>query len=135
MIRNPSLEYKEIRNLLHKRFRVSYIVKDMYSDNSSEEIKIFCQTRNINFICREYNSNTSIEDKENIASLPAIHVYVNNIFSNTYHLKDGLINCIEDEIKVYEAKEKRMKENKEKWINYIKSMFMLKQKSDNKLFR
>ena len=135
MIRNPSLEYKEMRNLLHKKFRVSYVVKDIYSDNSSEPIKTFCQTSNINFVCREYNSNTSIEDQENIASLPAIHVYVNSIFSNTYHLKDDFIHCIENEIKMYETKQKKLKENKEKWINYMRSIFMLNQKPQNKLMK
>ena len=135
MIRNPSLEYKEMRNLLHKKFRVSYIVKDIYSDNSYETIKTFCQTRNINFICREYNSNTSIEDQENIASLPAIHVYVNSIFSNTYHLDDDFIHCIENEVKMYETKQKRIKENKEKWINYMRSIFMINPKPQNKLMK
>lgn len=135
MLRNPSLEYKEMRNLLHKRFRISYVVKDVYNDNSSEEIKTYCQTRNINFICREYNSKKIIEDQENIVSLPAIHVYVNNIFSNTYHLDDDFIHCIENEIKIYDTKQKKLKENKEKWMNYMRSIFMINSKPQNKLMK
>ena len=135
MLRNPSLEYKEMRNLLHKRFRISYVVKDVTNDNSSEEIKTYCQTRNINFICREYNSKKIIEDQENIVSLPAIHVYINNTFSNTYHSDDDFIHCIENEIKIYDTKQKKIKENKEKWMNYMRSIFMINSKPQNKLMK
>ena len=109
MIRNPSLEYKEMRDLLHKKFLITYVMKYKFSDDSYDIIKRFCQNNNINIICREYDSNAIIEDQENIISLPAIHVYVENIYSNTYHDKDDFIKSIQHEIKTYEIKEKKNK--------------------------
>lgn len=133
IVRNPSLNLYEMRQSLHKEFLIIYVVKDTHTDKTHESLKVYCQLNNIRFICRNYDSKSISEDQEHIISLPAIHIYVNETFLETYHY--NFVQFIENEIDKYDTKQKTKKQKREKWFQYIKTICMLKSKKQNKLMK
>lgn len=129
MIRNPSHERKELRDMIHKKFLVVIVVKDD-SQSIQQNIYEFCKYENIPILYRQYNSLDNEEDQDYIMSLPAVHLYNKNNHLKTYHMNEDIIHCIRLEISKYEMKKYTKKTY---WSNPFKYMFRTNSKSKIKM--
>ena len=79
---------------------VVYVTVD--SINTHGDIFEFCKDKGIRFSSRPYDSDKYKHDRYEISRLPAIHIYLKNVFQATVYPNEEPIVSIESYIKKYE---------------------------------
>lgn len=76
---------------------------------SLQQIKEFCESKELTFYTREYNPNVISDDRHFIEKLPAFHIYVKSSYTNTFYMDTHPRHVIRETIEQYLEKEEKEK--------------------------
>jgi len=79
-----------------------------------QSIKLYCESRNINFIARQFTRSKS-EDINIIHKLPAFHMYVKTAYIDTFYLDNQPHKHIKEGLDMLKAKEINLEKQKAFW--------------------
>jgi hypothetical protein len=112
-------------------FRVCFVYLDPQDkyDPSLKAVREFCENNHIAVYPRPYNSTRYDEDGEEIAQLPAYHMYVDGYYHETFYPDTHPIQKInayivrwEMAIQKAELKRKRREEQKTTFVGFFKNL-------------
>jgi hypothetical protein len=127
MLTNPVIEEQEEAQKERREkeaFRHPFVVtcvvpyiEDTKIHVSFRLIKRFCEDNQVPFSAREYDWRRYSEDRDEIAEMPAFHLYsqFGKHYWNTFFPSENPIQKIQDEILHWKQEEERKKEKKERW--------------------
>jgi bisphosphoglycerate-dependent phosphoglycerate mutase len=87
-------------------------------DSIDEDILEKCAEKRIRFTSRSYDTKYS-DDRQNITSLPAMHLYINKAYETTLYPTHTLFDTIDWYCSKYEHDELTKSERQERWKNTI----------------
>ena len=120
---NPARKEKEIpvppRRL---PIRVEFVLKDLeqMKEGSLTSLREFCNQKGVVVESRVYDSYRSKYDRDEIVSLPALHIFVNGIRQNTFYPQHRPYQIISDTVREFEARVARKREKKDRWRQTLK---------------
>ena len=96
---------------------IVYVTKDYMAYD--EDVLEFCAERGIKFTFREFDSIKYSDDRDNIRSLPAIHLYIKTLYRDTLYPTHTLFDILNKYYQDYHNKPyKQVK--KTSYISWIK---------------
>jgi hypothetical protein len=119
-----------ISNILHTKpvkkekeyinVKIQLIVYDLSDSNDEviKNIKSYTLSKNMIFETRRFNSYKHSNDRHYIRSLPAFHLYVNNIYERTFYPNTRPFQHVNEGLEIYMEKIKNKKKNKEDWNKF-----------------
>ena len=87
------------------------VVKYIWDDGEAEEIqqiKDFCESKEITSYTREYNPHTVPDDRHFVERLPAFHIYVKSGYTNTFYLDTHPKHVIRETVQQFMDKQKHI---------------------------
>lgn len=94
------------------------VVKYEWDDAATEEIqqiKDFCESKEITSYTREYNPNTMSDDRHFVERLPAFHIYVKSSYTHTFYLDTHPRHVIRETVQHFLDKQEAEAYNKILW--------------------
>ena len=96
---------------------IVYVTKDYM--RYDDEILEFCAERGIRFTFREFDSIKYSDDRDNIKSLPAMHLYIKKLYRDTLYPTHTLFDSLNKYYQDYHNKPYKQ-EKKTSYISWIK---------------
>lgn len=86
--------------------KVVFVLKSLQDAGSPDikGIREYSQQQNLHVECREYDSSQYRHDRDQIERLPALHIYVNNIYERTFYPNGRPYQIIEETVFQYKRK-------------------------------
>jgi hypothetical protein len=100
--------------------RVICVVEDL-KDMNTEPIKAVqqhCVSSDVYYEIREYDSDKHSQDRNNITSLPAYHIYMKSSYTKTFYPTNRPFQIINECIEEYHAKRTLKLEKKQRWATF-----------------
>ena len=104
-------------------FHVVY-VKDHYTDRNNELFK-FCEERGIRYTSRLFDSSKYTDDRHNINSLPAVHIYIGMAYQTTLYPTHTLFDMLTEHYKDYQRRMEEKENNKIIWKKEFTKVYSL----------
>lgn len=116
------------RNLFTYRMEVQYVYSHFIDRNCPilRKLTEFCEYSDIVFVIREYDSEKHEEDRECVERLPAIQVYFEKEYYDTYYTPVNIVQILRLELNKYEIEKLEEEAKRQIWnekIRYLKSKF------------
>lgn len=87
--------------------KVVFVLKELEDQHNEvlQTIKQFCQEQLLTVETRQYDSYKYRHDRDEIARLPAFHLYVGNIYEQTFYPNGRPVQIIQVQIERYKKKQ------------------------------
>lgn len=99
---------------------IVYVMDD--SNTYDQELSNFCNSQELRFIARPYDSLKYSDDRNNIKELPAIHLYLKRSYNDTIYPSKELFDILTARMNEYAFTEKKRAQQK-KWKDTLLSLF------------
>jgi len=100
--------------------KVVCVIEQEEDKELTKTVKEHCETYNIPFNTRYFDSIRFREDCHNITSLPAYHIYVNSLYKDTFYPHTRPKALIRETIHEYTESLKKKEENALEWKNFFR---------------
>ena len=100
---------------------IVYVMDD--SNTYDQELSNFCNSKELRFTTRLYDSLRYSDDRINIKDLPAIHLYLKKSYKDTIYPSEELFDTLTARMNEYAFTEKKREQQKKKWKDTLSSLF------------
>lgn len=89
-----------------------------FNDNDIHIIRDYCNSKNVLFVTRRFNSSKYSDDRYYIKKLPAFHVYIKDSYKETFYLNSDSCKKINEIIELYKDRIQMKEKKKQAWKNF-----------------
>jgi hypothetical protein len=86
-------------------------------DPSLLPFREYAHSLNINFVMREYDSSRYSDDRDRVTRLPAFHIYIKKMYSETFYTNTRPYQIMQDTVEAYKKQIK-----KKTWISFYTNL-------------